>query len=293
LKQRKTLYEWMTTKYLFIIRNEDNYDEKANLVANPAKIIFFAACLIAFITTLGFYFGKMVYNRPIYNTVTEAQLAKKIQQLAYVLDSLEQKINANYHYANVAKNVLGEQTKYLKDEIDVFKIDSLTKARASRKNTTTDTIDLDYLDAIDLKLRKEIEGNLTGKSNKETEKKSQNNTTLVFGIPLEGTPEGNYEPKSRFLTLVAVQPEASVYATAAGTMVAIQATEKEGLLMVVQHNNEYLSFYKNCAAASKAIGEKVKAGEIIGKLGKNEKKLYFSITQAGNAVNPEQLIKLK
>ncbi|MDD2612831.1 MAG: M23 family metallopeptidase, partial [Bacteroidales bacterium] len=63
----------------------------------------------------------------------------------------------------------------------------------------------------------------------------------------------------------------------------------------VQHNNDYISVYKYMSELLKKQGDKVKAGEAIGIVGKSPARagfphLYFELWNKGVAINPQDYI---
>ncbi|MFQ5455674.1 MAG: murein hydrolase activator EnvC family protein [Nitrospirota bacterium] len=68
-----------------------------------------------------------------------------------------------------------------------------------------------------------------------------------------------------------------------------------GLLLIIDHGNNYYTLYGHLSEINKKIGAKVKQGEIIGKIGdtgfSQVSSLYFEIRHKENAVNPLSWLK--
>ena len=87
----------------------------------------------------------------------------------------------------------------------------------------------------------------------------------------------------------------SVVSVLGGTVVYAAFTFDFGWVIQVQHENNYLSVYKNNTRLLKKVGDEVKAGESIAitgdATGKNTgSQFYFELWKQGKAVNPEDVI---
>ncbi|MDR1544962.1 MAG: M23 family metallopeptidase [Prevotellaceae bacterium] len=89
-----------------------------------------------------------------------------------------------------------------------------------------------------------------------------------------------------------------VSAAAAGAATFTAFSEGNGYTIAIQHNDGFLTIYKNLAKIYKNTGEKISAGEAIGEVGaicasKSKTvspKLLFELWQNGNPVNPLEKI---
>jgi len=80
-----------------------------------------------------------------------------------------------------------------------------------------------------------------------------------------------------------------------GTVLFVGYTSDYGYVIQIQHNNDYISVYKYNTESLTKQGNKVKAGEVIGMIGKSRATeglphLYFELWHKGVALNPEQYI---
>ena len=81
----------------------------------------------------------------------------------------------------------------------------------------------------------------------------------------------------------------------AGTVVYVAYTFDYGWVIQVQHENNYLSTYRNNTRLLKKAGDYVKAGEGIAVTGDNSSdksgtQFYFELWKQGKPVNPEDVI---
>jgi len=93
---------------------------------------------------------------------------------------------------------------------------------------------------------------------------------------------------------IAVKTGQRVSAVGAGTIVFSSFTLDNGYLVAIQHDNGYVSIYKNLSQLLKNIGESVATGEVIAVVGsaKNAKTLplIFELWYNGKAINPEEIV---
>ena len=92
--------------------------------------------------------------------------------------------------------------------------------------------------------------------------------------------------------IIATEKANNVFASYSGT-VAYAGTDisEYGKLMIVKHTDNWLTIYGYMDSFEKAVGQTVKAGEVIGKSGQSgdasEPSIYFSIRQTKKPYNPE------
>jgi murein DD-endopeptidase MepM/ murein hydrolase activator NlpD len=92
--------------------------------------------------------------------------------------------------------------------------------------------------------------------------------------------------------IIATEKANNVFASYGGT-VAYAGTDisEYGKLMIIKHTDNWLTIYGYMDSFEKAVGQTVKAGEIIGKSGQSgdasEPSIYFSIRQTKKPYNPE------
>lgn len=86
-----------------------------------------------------------------------------------------------------------------------------------------------------------------------------------------------------------------VQAAAAGRVVFADWMRGYGLMLILQHNDGYMSLYAFNQALYKDVGDEVAAGETIATVGRSggrrQAALYFGVRQAGNPVDPLQWLQ--
>jgi lipoprotein NlpD len=112
--------------------------------------------------------------------------------------------------------------------------------------------------------------------------------------PAKGNVIGTYSILNKGVNIAGKLNE-SVVATASGQVVyAGDGLRGYGNLLILKHNNEYLSAYAHNQTLLVKEGEWVKAGQTIatmGNTGTNQVMLHFEIRKRGQPINPLKLIE--
>jgi murein DD-endopeptidase MepM/ murein hydrolase activator NlpD len=120
--------------------------------------------------------------------------------------------------------------------------------------------------------------------------------SFVLFAPVKGTISNGYNPKEKhFAVDVVTTKDASVKATADGTVIFAEWTAATGYVIILKHKNNLLSVYKHNASLSKEQGELVKEGEIIATVGNTGElstgpHLHFELWSNGYPTNPTNFI---
>lgn len=113
--------------------------------------------------------------------------------------------------------------------------------------------------------------------------------------PVEGIITRRFDAKQQMWGVrLATDPEAEVAAVEGGTVVQSIWSPESGHVITIQHNANLLSIYRNLTRSNVTAGERVKAGELIGVTGDNNREglrpFEFELWNAGKAVDPEAYI---
>jgi lipoprotein NlpD len=117
-------------------------------------------------------------------------------------------------------------------------------------------------------------------------------TVAAWRWPARGKVIRGFSPSNKGINIAGVSGE-SIYATAAGKVVySGDGLRGYGNLVIIKHNNLYLSAYAHCRKLLVQDGDWVKQGQKIaemGKTGTDQTMLHFEIRRAGKPVNPLSL----
>ncbi len=115
---------------------------------------------------------------------------------------------------------------------------------------------------------------------------------LMFHPPLQGVVTNTFSPEvGSFGIVIDGGSKASVAAILDGSIISLSPTINDAYTIVIQHNNNYTSVYKNIGHCMRKVGDKVKAGEKFGVAGSAmDEAITFELWHSGTAINPLQYI---
>lgn len=165
------------------------------------------------------------------------------------------------------------------------------------------------LDSVSLKERAEV---LIEKSKAEKEftaqfeeeekynlgslKTKEVDNIFVFFKPTTGVISSAFDLQERQYGIsILTSANESVVSVLAGTVIYAAFTFDYGWVIEIQHEDNYISIYKNNNSLLKRAGDKVRAGEAIAFTGddpddKSGRHFYFELWKEGKPVNPEEVI---
>ncbi|NJM25459.1 MAG: M23 family peptidase, partial [Bacteroidia bacterium] len=82
MRPKKTLSNWLTTRYQLIIRNEENFAEKTSLGFTYSKVILFSVVLFVFTMLISLFLVKTVLAKWFDPRHEQLEANKKLTELA-------------------------------------------------------------------------------------------------------------------------------------------------------------------------------------------------------------------
>ncbi len=140
--------------------------------------------------------------------------------------------------------------------------------------------------------------NKKNNSENSLKKKNTSSTKNTFVIPIRGKIISKYNPnsekgKNQGIDFK-VMPGSSVFAAATGSVALItDNTENFGKIVLIRHDNNFISIYGRVANVIVKKNERVKKGQKIGSMSEKVKDdndqiiLHFELRQGTKSVNPE------
>jgi len=117
--------------------------------------------------------------------------------------------------------------------------------------------------------------------------------TKLFSAPAFGEIVEKFD-KTQTGIKIAVKSGQNVLAVGAGAVIFSAFTLDNGYFMAIQHDNGYISIYKNLSQITKNVGENVATGEVIAVVSSAKNNvpsvLSFEIWHNGKPVNPEDIV---
>lgn len=282
LKSRKTLSNWLTNRYLLILRNEENFAEKTTISFTYAKLILITFLLLIITMIASLYLSSTLMAQwfdPRHELIV---MDRHLVDLVEKVDSLENQMRVKDQFINNVQRVLiGE----------VSGDDSAFFSNASKAVSKS----IEPIPAIDSQFRKEFEESeltfLTVSNPISQELEEQ-----YFYSPIEGivTTEFNIRDEHYGIDVVSKSNE-PVKSVAEGTVIFSDWTQESGNVIAIQHRGNIISVYKHNSALLKKVGNFVNSGEAIAIIGNTGEfttgpHLHFEMWYNGNPVDPEEFI---
>ena len=286
LAARKTLSNWLTNRYLLIIRNEENFAEKKTLGFTYAKVILLLG--VAFLITLGIatYLVTFTLEQWLDPRFVQMQTNRKILTLTMKIDSLENDMLVKDQYVqNIKKIVSGDQSV-------------LSTMEDEREGTPLTSSEIEFREAlqpVDSQFRAEFEKEDLGVLTFESSNSGEFRELYLFS-PLEGMVSDIFNPKAdHFGTDIVAKENEPVKCVADGVVVFSSWTLDGGYVMGIQHRGNLISVYKHNSELLKNVGNFVSGGEIISIIGNTGEftsgpHLHFELWHNGNPVNPQEYV---
>jgi len=285
LKNKKTLSNWLTTKYLLIVRNEENLSERSPFSFTYAKLLVFSFALMTVMLILSLYLSRTILSQWFDPRSATLEANKKLLQLTLQIDSLSYEAERKQMFINTFKSILLE---------DFEGIDSSRAGNPQILNRGASQSE-DELLPIDSLIRKEFEEageeylGLNIQYNQELQE-------VFFFSPITGIVTGPFDLSEEHYGIdIVAKSDEPVKSIADGSVIMADWTQDSGYVIAIQHRNNLISVYKHNAALLKKVGTFVSAGEIIAIIGNTGElttgpHLHFEIWYNGTPVNPEDFV---
>ena len=287
MKERKTFSNWLTTKYLLIIRNEEDFAEKRNFQFTYAKAIAIGFSIFLVILAVTIMMVNTFLARWFDPRYSQKQLKKELIELTVKVDSLSLQNELKDNYITTFKTMLTGGVESALSEND----------ENPESTATPKEVDIDYIAPVDEKLREEFEGEAFDVS-MVAEADEESILDMYLFKPIDGLVVEDYSPETEHYAVdIVAKKDEPVKSVAAGTVIMSSWTDDTGYVIGIQHDNDLISFYKHNAVLLKKVGDFVKAGDIVGIVGNSGDlttgpHLHFELWHRGNTINPKNYISL-
>lgn len=278
----RSFYQKIRFKYRISILNENTLEESWHIRLSRLSVLFYASTLVTLtfiILTLLIVTTPFRYYLPGYSET--GNRASIISESIYT-DSLLNDIELQSGYYEIIRNVISGK----------LGIDSIIGLDSVQLKQTA----VEYLEKS--KREKEFVKNYEQEErfNLSTLDVGTEDNAYVFFRPTKGVISSSFNLQERQYGInIITAPNETVASVLAGTVIYAAFTFEYGWVTQVQHENNYLSIYKNNTRLLKKVGDKVKAGEgiaITGESGENKTgtQFYFELWRQGKPLNPEDVI---
>lgn len=284
---KQKLNDWIETKFLFVIRREDDFSVITSFTITKIRIglLLMLLLMTSFATSL--FLSKTLLARWFDPGYIESENTARIYALSETVDSLILEVNAKDRYVKNLRQVIsgeedeseiqeresGEGTLEInRGEIDLYKSSDATRSIISEFES--------------MPLEESNFGRLSSSSFTDT----------YFFPPIQGVVVSGFTPsKEHFGVDVVAAENEPVKAIAEGTVIIASWTLETGYIVGIQHSNELISIYKHNSVILKSVGDTVRGGEIISIIGNTGEQttgqhLHLELWYKGTPLNPQEFI---
>ncbi|MFT3794513.1 M23 family metallopeptidase [Flavobacterium sp.] len=283
--KRKKIAKKLFTKNRLVILNEDSFEEIFSLkltLMNVFVVATVGAVLIITVTTFIIAFTPLREYIPGY---ASNKLKKDATELALKSDSLSVAVKNNEAYLNSIKKILTGDLEFAK-----FNKDSILATKA----TPAEEVDMKPTEE-DLQLREEV----AQEDKYNLFEKAAPKVDVVLFPPVKGSVTEKFSAKNKHYSVdIAVAKNTPVKAVQNGTVIFADWTPSTGNVIILRHNNGFMSAYKHAASLTASQGDIVRTGEVIALAGSTGDEstgvhLHFELWKDGYPIDPEQFIEFE
>ena len=285
---RKTFSNWLTNKYLLIIRNEENFAEKTTFSFNYARLFLILTGLGLFLLALAIYLVTVALEQWLDPRHAQMEANRKVIELSMAIDSLSEEVNnKDIFIENIRKVIAGEE---IDEEISIRPESNLQSAQLN-----------EGIQPIDSQFRAQFEESDLAEITALPIAVSSNAYDLrdIYLLsPLDGIITDRFNPKEdHYGTDIVAKENEPIRSVADGVVVMSSWTLDGGYVIAIQHPGNLISVYKHNSELFKNVGNFVAAGEVVATIGNTGElttgpHLHLELWHNGNPVNPEEYIAL-
>lgn len=279
-KKKKSFWKNIKFKYKLTILNENTLEDI--FVLRVSKLNIISVLIVVILLSILISSAVLIFT-PLKNYLpgyVTNQLRNQMVDNALLTDSLVSVIDKqNLYISNIQTVLRGEVV-----ESDVKNVDSLSKMSKIDSIISITQAEKDFRQQYEEDERYNIISTTKDKLLQD----------MVISKPLAGTITDKYSPKDNRLGITIVSDkDQPILSVMEGTILYTDYTSKSGNTIIISHNQDFVSIYKNCGVFLKKEGDIVKAGEPISTVNSNKvvnRALSFEIWHKGKSVDPEKYI---
>lgn len=285
MKPKKTISNWLTSRYQLVIRNEENFAEKTSVGFTYSKVILFSVILFSVIFIISLFLSKTLLAKWFDPRHAQIEMNKQLVQLRDQFDSLSIEVERKDQFILNFQRVLSGDTSEFKDPAEIMNVESRPSTKQDKgKHEQTDSTFRKDFEKSDLSLV-----SLTSVKYRELQE-------TFFFSPITGFISDRYDMKrGHYGVDVVAKTNEAVKNVADGSIIFASWTQDSGYVIMIQHRGNLISVYKHNAELLKKVGTFVNAGEIISIVGNSGEMtdgphLHFELWYNGNPLNPEDFV---
>ena len=262
------------------IINDNSLEEVFNIKFSRARLLWLTAAILLAISVI---FVLLLGYTPLRNLIpgkSKTHVQNELIMMIQKADSLEKSLG---NYSLYTKNL----KKVLSDSVSLDSVQDLFRAGFTVK-------EFDFKPSVeDSILRAEVEAEESISLNSNLKEKKLNS---FFIKPVDGLITEGFNKKIGHFGVDVVSKKGAFISSIDDGMVLFSSwTHEFGYVLVVKHQNSFISFYKHNSEVFKSKGDYVKSGETIAIIGNSGKystgpHLHFELWKGSSPVNPVNYI---
>jgi len=266
--------------FRFAIINDNSLEEVFNIKFSRARLLWLIAAILLAISVI---FVLLLGYTPLRNLIpgkSKTHVQNELIMMIQKADSLEKSLGNYSLYTKNLKKVLSDSVS-LDSVQDLFR-EGFTVKEFDFKPSVEDSI-----------LRAEVEAEESISLNSNLKEKKLNS---FFIKPVDGLITEGFNKKIGHFGVDVVSKKGAFISSIDDGMVLFSSwTHEFGYVLVIKHQNSFISFYKHNSEVFKSKGDYVKSGETIAIIGNSGKystgpHLHFELWKGSSAVNPVNYI---
>ncbi len=265
-------------RYRVSVLNENTLTETFHMRLSRLSV-FLGICIFAVLSFL--LLSLFIFITPIKHYLpgyTDATIRTDLVEEVLLVDSLAEELALQQYQLAAIKNIMSGNIK-----IDSINTDSLTMTDWQSLALNKSQGETNFCNEFEQTERYNL-----GSIPTPTEKNTQ-----VFIKPVKGVISRTFDPKNHHFGVdLTTSPDEVILAALEGTIFFVDYSLNNSYIIGIQHDDNFISFYKNCERVLHNIGDHVHAGEAIGIVGKGQNMLnekpyfHFELWQKGTPKNP-------
>ena len=266
--------------FRFAIINDNSLEEIFNIKFSRASLLWLTSAVLLAVSVV---FVLLLGYTPLRNLIpgkSKAHVQNELIMMIQKADSLEKSLGNYSLYTKNLKKVLSDSVS-LDSVQDLFEEDFIVK-EFDYKPSAEDSI---------LRAEVEAEESISLNSNLKEKKLSS-----FFIKPVDGLITEEFNKKIGHFGIDVVSKKGAFICSIDDGMVLFSSwTHEFGYVLIIKHQNSFISFYKHNSEVFKSKGDYVKSGETIAIIGNSGKystgpHLHFELWKGASPVNPMNYI---
>ena len=280
MASNKDMSFWQRLRFKFrvTVLNETTLDEVFHMRLSWMRILLLL--FLTFIITIGIISILIIYTpvRKVLPGYIDDTTREELIASTMIVDSLSNEVELQARYSDMIREILAGQVS----SDSVVQLDSMSAVEKRELLTEKSRLMEEFKAEYEAKEKYELElfvGQLDVRK-------------YVFFKPSQGVIAEEFSPTSGLYGIkLATARNSNVTSVLQGTVIYTDYTLENGWSIIVQHDNEYVSVYKNNIRLLKRVGDVVKAGEILAIAGTdNGEYCIFELWQKGTPIDPTTVI---